>query len=127
MRVFKNKWFNRWARNEGITNMDICTAAKQVTTGDVEADLGGYLFKKRVARAGGGKSAGYRTIVGYKKGNTDRVIFLYGFPKNSRSNITEREREALSTAAAAFIAATDKHLADLIAKGSIFELECEKS
>jgi hypothetical protein len=61
MRVFKNKWFNRWACNEGITNMDICTAAKQVTTGDVEADLGGYLFKKRVARAGGGKSAGYRT------------------------------------------------------------------
>jgi hypothetical protein len=84
------------------------------------------LFKKRVARAGGGKSTGYRTIVGYKKGNTDRVIFLYGFPKNSRSNITEREREALSTAAA-FIAATDKHLADLIAKGGIFELECEKS
>jgi hypothetical protein len=127
MRVFKNKWFNRWARNEGITNTDIRTAAEQVTTGDVEADLGGYLFKKRVARAGGGKSGGYRTIVGYKKGNTDRVIFIYGFPKNSRSNITEREREALSTAAASFITATDKQLADLIAKGGVFELECEKS
>jgi hypothetical protein len=47
------------------------------------------------------------------------------FPKNSRSNITERE--ALSTAAAAFITATDKQLADLIAKGGVFELECEKS
>lgn len=55
-----------------------------------------------------------------------RLVFLYGFPKNSRSNITEREREALSTAAA-FITATDKQLADLIAKGGVFELECEKS
>jgi len=50
MRVFKNKWFNRWARNEGITDTSLCTAANEMTSGNVEADLGGYLFKKRVAR-----------------------------------------------------------------------------
>jgi hypothetical protein len=126
MRVFKNKWFSRWARSEGISDSDLCTAANEVIAGNVEADLGGYLFKKRVARVGGGKSSGYRTIVGYRKGNTDRVIFLYGFPKNDRSNITAKEHDALSTTADAFIAATDKQIADLVAKGSIFELECKQ-
>ncbi|WP_425330086.1 type II toxin-antitoxin system RelE/ParE family toxin [Synechococcus elongatus] len=34
-----------------------------------EADLGGGLFKKRVARAGGGKSGGYRTLIATNQGD----------------------------------------------------------
>jgi hypothetical protein len=60
-----------------------------------EADLGGYLFKKRIARADGGKSGGYRTILGFRKSDSSRVFYLYGFPKNARANITPRERAAL--------------------------------
>ncbi|MCQ6963981.1 type II toxin-antitoxin system RelE/ParE family toxin [Aromatoleum toluolicum] len=28
-----------------------------------DADLGGFFYKKRVARSGGGKSGGYRTLL----------------------------------------------------------------
>jgi hypothetical protein len=57
------------------------------------------------------------------------VIFLYGLPKNGRSNITGKEHEALSTIADTFIAATDndKQVADLVANGSVFELEYKRS
>jgi hypothetical protein len=40
----------------------------------VDARLGGFLIKKRVAGFGRGKSGGYRTIVAYRQG--DRVVFL---------------------------------------------------
>lgn len=87
MRVFKNKWFNRWARSESITDPDLRNAAAEIVAGKVEADLGGYLFKKRLARAGKGKSGGYRTIVGYRKSGSDRLIFLYAFSKKAKANI----------------------------------------
>jgi hypothetical protein len=126
MRLFENKRFYRWARDEGLTEKALCQAAKEVIDGGVEADLGGYLFKKRIAGKGGGKSGGYRTIVGYRRGNTSRVVFLYGFAKNERPNITGREHEALSIAATALIDATDKQVADLILRGRLFELRCEQ-
>ena len=62
-----NKWFNRWARAEKISDVALREAAREVASGRVVADLGGSLFKKRIAKAGAGKSGGYRTIVGYKK------------------------------------------------------------
>jgi hypothetical protein len=125
MRVFENKRFERWARDEGLTEEILCRVAAGVIKGQVEADLGGYLFKKRIAGKGGGKSGGYRTIVGYRRGNSARVVFLHGFAKNERPSLTDREHEALSIAAASLIAATDGQVAELIAKGRLFELRCE--
>jgi hypothetical protein len=48
-----------------------------------EADLGGDLLKKRIARPGQGKSGGYRTLVATNRDS--RWIFVYGFAKNARS------------------------------------------
>jgi hypothetical protein len=126
MRVFAGNRFHRWAKDERIDEEILCRAANEVAEGRVEADLGGYLFKKRLAGKGAGKSGGYRTIVGYRKKDSDRLVFLYGFAKNERSNITDRETEALSVAATGLIHATDGQIADLIARGRIFELRCEQ-
>ena len=99
MKVFKGKQFGRWANSEGIGDSDLCIAAKEAFAGQVEADLGGYLFKKRIARSGGGKSGGYRTILGFRKKSAERIFFLHGFPKNARANISSKEQEALRTIA----------------------------
>lgn len=123
MRVFKNKWFNRWVRGEGIDDDALFIAAKEVVAGKIDADLGGYLFKKRLARTGGGKSGGYRTIVGYRRPNSERVIFLYAFAKNDRGNITTKEEAALSLAAATFLSATDQQVDLLIADHAIWEVQ----
>ena len=123
MRVFKNRWFNHWARDEKIPDAVLHRAADEIVSGKVEAALGGGLFKKRIARAGAGKSGGYRTIVGYKRPNSERIIFLYAFAKNERANISEKEEAALSMVAEAFVSATDKQVSELLKKGAIWEVK----
>jgi hypothetical protein len=122
MRLFKNKWFNSWARGEGISDAVLLNAAAEIATGKVEADLGGCLFKKRLPRTGGGKSGGYRVVVGYKKHNTERIIFLYAFAKNDKANMSAKEEAVLSLTAESFISATDKQIQELLEIGSIWEV-----
>jgi len=123
MRVFKNKWFARWARTEDLPDSALLKAAAEIIAGQVEADLGGCLFKKRLAREGGGKRSGYRILIGYKKPNSDRIVFLYAFAKNVRANISDKEKEALSLVAEAFISATDAQVDLLLKEGSILEVK----
>jgi hypothetical protein len=126
MRAYKNKWFHRWARGEGIADATLIAAVEEILAGKVDADLGGYLFKKRLARAGQGKSGGYRTIVGYRKSGSDRLIFLFAFPKNSKANISGREEAALSIAAEGFLNATDEHVNALLEKGAVWEVTTDE-
>ncbi len=56
--------------------------------------LGGGLFKVRVARTGGGKSGGFRTVHYYKRGNGP-VFLLTLFAKNEKSNLSVRETDYL--------------------------------
>ena len=123
MRVFKNKWFARWARTEEIPDSALLKVAAEVIAGQVEADLGGCLFKKRLAREGSGKRSGYRVLICYKKPNSDRIVFLYAFAKNVRANISDKEKEALSLVADAFISATDAQVSLLLKESSILEVQ----
>jgi hypothetical protein len=45
------------------------------------------LVKQRLARAGQGKSGGYRTVIAFRRG--DRAVFLYGFAKMSEATFEE--------------------------------------
>jgi hypothetical protein len=123
MRVFKNKWFARWARTENVPDSALLRAAPEAVAGQVEADLGGGLFKKRLAREGSGTRRGYRVLIGYQRPNTDRIVFLYAFAKNARANISDKEVEALSLVAEAFVSATDAQVSLLLKEGSIVEVQ----
>lgn len=126
MRIFAGKMFKRWAGSESISDEDLCATAKKAFAGNVEGDLGGYLFKKRIARAGSGKSGGYRTIIGFRKKKSDRIFFIYGFPKSSKANVTRQEKDALSINAKALIKTNDEQIDALKNKGTILELECKE-
>jgi hypothetical protein len=89
VRVFKNRWFTRFARKEGIVDDELREAVSQLEAGQFDADLGSGVFKQRIAREGEGKSGGYRVIVLFKSG--DRSFFVYGFAKSDRDNIDQRE------------------------------------
>ena len=125
MRVFKGKHFSRWTAGESISDADLCRTATKAFSGQYDADLGGYLFKMRIARQDGGKSGGFRTILGFRKSDSARIFFLYGFPKNARANITAREQTALAANASALVDADDRQIDALKAKGTIVELECK--
>ena len=64
-----------------------------MSAGLFDADLGGNVYKKRVAMGSKGRRAGYRTIVGAVIG--DKYFFLYAFAKNARANINAKEKLAL--------------------------------
>ena len=69
--------------------------------GLVDASLGGELFKKRVAAPGAGKRGGYRTLLSARIGN--RCVFLHGFAKSDKANITLEEQKALRFAGKVFL------------------------
>jgi hypothetical protein len=58
MRIFKTKWFARFARHEQITDVGLSEAIERAERGLIDADLGGRLIKQRVARRGKGRSGG---------------------------------------------------------------------
>lgn len=65
--------------------------------------LGGGLHKVRIARQGGGKSGGYRTI--YVFGGAHIPIFLVTvFAKNEKDNLTKVEQAELITMSKALLA-----------------------
>jgi len=41
VRIFKNKWFHRFANKEGITDSELKEVVKQLENGQFYADLGG--------------------------------------------------------------------------------------
>ena len=43
MAIYKTRWFDRWARKEGLTTASLCTAVQEMAAGLFEADLGGGL------------------------------------------------------------------------------------
>jgi hypothetical protein len=56
MSIYKTRWFDRWMWKQGLNNLSLCLAVRKMMEGLYEADLGGGLVKKRVARTGQGKS-----------------------------------------------------------------------
>ena len=59
MGAFKVKGFERFAQRHGISDADLLKAAESVIAGNFDADLGGGVYKQRVAREGQGKSSGF--------------------------------------------------------------------
>ena len=121
--IYTTRWFDRWARKQGLITPSLCAAVREMTEGLYDADLGGGLFKKRIARAGQGKSGGYRTLVATNKGN--RWVFVFGFPKNERSNIDKDEQEALRKLAAHLLSLTAQALGKAQRAGELMEVDCD--
>ena len=98
-------------------------AVQEMAHGLIDADLGGGLVKKRIARPGQGKSGGYRTLVATNKG--DRWVFVFGFPKNERSNIDKDEAEALKKLAAHLLSLTPQAMGKAERAGELMEVNCD--
>lgn len=123
MAIYKTRWFNRWARKQGLDDLSLCAAVREMAAGLYEADLGSGLIKKRIARSGQGKRGGFRTLVATNKG--DRWFFLFGFPKNERSNIDKDEEEALKKLASYLLSLTPQALEKVKRDEELMEVNCD--
>jgi hypothetical protein len=120
VRIFKRKDFARWQAGEKLPDAALYEAVREMESGLVDANLGGLLYKKRVARRVGGKSGGYRTVLAARIGS--RYVFLHGFPKSAKANITDEERKALQFAAKVFLDLGATDLAKALASGVLLEV-----
>ena len=124
MTVFKRRDFARWQAGERLPDAALCKAVQEMEAGLVDADLGGFLYKKRVARPGGGKSGGYRTLLSARIGSS--YVFLHGFPKSNKANITQDERNALQYAGKVFLELSAENLAKALESGVLLEVCCDE-
>ena len=120
MRLFKNTWFNRFANKAGITNTELREAVNQLEAGQADADLGGNVYKVRVARPGEGKSGGFRIIVFFK--SEERTFYQYGFAKSDRGNIDQKELRLYKKMAETKLSMSEKELADAVNAGELIEI-----
>ena len=122
MTAYKTRWFDRWAQKQGLLDAQLCVAVSEMESGLFEANLGSGLFKKRIARAGQGKSAGFRTLVATQ--HQGRWFFVFGFAKNVRSNIDKDEENALKHLAAYLLKMSDNELKIAQNSGEIIGVHC---
>jgi len=120
MTVYVTKEFARFARKAGLLDAKLLQAAGDVAKGKYDADLGGAVFKQRVAREGGGKSGGFRTIILFKVGG--HSFFAHGFAKNNKANVSAKELKALKHLASVLIGFSDEQLQAAKAAGELSEV-----
>jgi len=120
MRIFKNAWFSRFARKQGIPDSILRDAVRRADEGQIDADYGGGVIKQRVARPGRGKSKGYRVLLLFRQG--ERAFFVYGFSKADRANIGGDEEEQFKKMAGPVLALTDAQIQRLLATGQFEEV-----
>ncbi|MDP6620547.1 MAG: type II toxin-antitoxin system RelE/ParE family toxin [Nitrospinota bacterium] len=122
MNIYITKWFGRWARKEGVSENSLCDAVAEMEKGLTDANLGGNLFKKRIAMTGRGKSGSFRTLVAYKSG--DRSFFVYGFAKNVKDDIGDDEKHALKALAKELLELDAPRIKRAIKAKELRKLEC---
>jgi len=85
VKIYKNKWFRKWAIKEGLNDDSLVAAIKEMNNGIVDAYLGANLVKKRIAIGDRGKSGGVRTLIAFKL--DDKAFFMYGFAKTRKKTL----------------------------------------
>ena len=129
MRIFTSRWFQRFARKEGIADAALREAVARADKGQIDADLGGEVIKQRIARPGQGRSKGFRTIILFRRAalsENGRAFFVYGFSKSQRANIDHDEEQKFKEAAKYVLALTEKQLGELVKKGDFEEVKANE-
>lgn len=121
MRIFKNKWFAKFASKEGIGDEKLIQAVREAGAGSIDADYGGGVIKQRIARPKEGKSGGYRSIILFRK--EDKAFFVYGFAKSVMENIDKTDVKGFKQLAKVMLDLTDEELKILLKNKEIEEVE----
>ena len=100
MEKLKTKHFSKWASKYDLPLEELSRTLDEVINGDFEANLGGDIFKKRGKRA----------------------IFIHGFAKNEKSNLTRKELKAFKELAKVLLGLSINELNTAIDNGDLIEI-----
>ena len=116
LRVFASKNFMRFASSFGASQRDLWDAVQEKP----DADLGGGVFKFRLAREGEGTSGGARAIVAMKVGH--RAVLMYGFEKKDMGNIRKDELKQFKASAKLYLGFSTERISALVRKQVLTEI-----
>jgi hypothetical protein len=120
MRVFKTRYFSRWARSENLSDKVLKVAIEELANGLHDGSLGASCFKKRISLSSRGKRGGARTIVAFRSNN--HSFFIYGYPKNKRANISRNEEMQFKKLGKIYLNASESDIKILTNLGEIVEV-----
>ena len=120
VRIYKSAWFAKFARKEDLNDSMLRNAVKRAENGLIDAQLGNGLIKQRVARAGSGKSGGYRTLIFFRDGQ--RAVFAFGFAKSSQANLDSEELAVFRKAATIILGLSQAQIDAEVAAGAMMEV-----
>lgn len=123
MQAFKVRVFARWASREGLGDDALASAVAEMERGLIDAKMGGQVVKKRVALPGRGKRGSTRTLIAFKEG--EKAFFIYGFAKNERANVSNKELQALKMLAKELLNYSAPALAKATQAGELIEIEVD--
>ena len=120
MKKLMTKYFAKWASKQKISEEELSNSLTELQSGNYEANLGGCLYKKRIRFEGLGKSSSGRAIICYKKDNI--AIYIYGFSKNDKSNLTIKELTAFKALSKILIKFSATEIEQAIVNGNFIEV-----
>lgn len=116
LRVFSLKGFARFSRRMGVSEETLWEAVLSPP----DADLGGGLYKFRIARPGEGARGGGRALVALKIGH--RAFLLFGWEKKDMENISPKELKVYRLLAKRYLEFTEDEIRIAINDGTLQEL-----
>ncbi len=116
LRVFASKPFMRFARRFGIDDETLWETVK----GPCDADLGGGVFKYRLAREGEGSSGGARALIVMRIGQ--RAVLMFGFEKKDLANIKPDELRGYRKAARIYLGFSEEEISAIVKQKALFEI-----
>ena len=123
-RIFKTRFFDRQMQKIGLSDELLLNAVYEMERGLIDADLGGGVVKKRITLPNRGKSGSTRTLIATNK--NDRWFFMFGFEKNQRDNINEKELRFLKDFAADLLTFADARLSNALESKDLWEISNEQ-
>ena len=124
-RIFKTRQFANWMSKAELTDTLLYSAICEIEQGLIDAELGSGIIKKRVALKGKGKRGSVRTLIATNKNN--RWFFIFGFEKNERDNINEKELKYLKQLASSLLKITEHEIRIALENKTLLEVSHEKN
>ena len=124
MRLFMTKRFDKFAQDEGIEIDSLIKLVQNIETGANAgqwSDLGGGVFKARVARKGEGSSGGYRVITLLR--HQDKAFLVGAYAKNAKSNLSKTELQEFKLKAKDYLSLSIDQINTQLALGLLREIE----
>ncbi len=106
----------RFARRFGIDD----EALWKTVIGPCDADLGGGIYKYRLARPGEGTSGGARALIAMKIGQ--RAVLMFGFEKKDLANIKPDELRQYRKAARIYLGYSEEEITGIVKRKALIEI-----